>query len=93
MSWLKQFVALFSSAQAVEQVEQIAVKPKRSARPQKPAPLNSKRKPKAVLLTTQEASPKPVKKSAQAEHGQSGKSKTPVRQTRQAAKSAPKRKV
>jgi hypothetical protein len=52
---------------------------------------NSKRKvaPSTKVASSRKAEPK----SAQAEHGQSGKQrKTPVRQTPQVAKSAPKRK-
>jgi hypothetical protein len=52
---------------------------------------NSKRK--VAPLTKVASSRKAEPKSAQAEHGQSGKQrKTPVRQTPQVAKSAPKRK-
>jgi hypothetical protein len=49
-----------------------------------------KRKTKTAQLITAVKLPKPVKKSAQAEHGQTGKSKTLVRLTPQRVKPAPK---
>jgi hypothetical protein len=70
MSWLKRFVALFSSAQAVEQVEQIAVKPKKFAQPRKPAPLKSKSPKKVAPKATQVKSPKPVPKPVRKTTGQ-----------------------
>ena len=70
-------------------VKSTQVSPKAVRNPVKQKP---KRKAKAVLLTTQVASPKAVKKSAPKTSGQTGKSKTPVRQTPQLAKSAPKAK-
>jgi len=64
-----------------------------SIKPPKSVTAKPSSKPKAALSTKAASSRKAEPKSAPAESGQSGKQrKTPVRQTPQAAKSAPKAK-
>jgi hypothetical protein len=64
-----------------------------STKPPKSATKKPSSKRNSAQSTKVASSRKAEPKSAQAEHGQSGKQrKTPVRQTPQAAKSAPKRK-